>query len=204
MMVLFLLGSFAMGAVGRRIAGGGFQDVTGMDIGDLPVRLFFGVMLASAAALGGITNIWQGVAFVIATWLGAITGNFGGLGLGRSATDNYWRSFAGLSLHGLLTGLPLTAVFVVGAGVHHHWTYAALIHSVGHSWGIMVASLLIAPLYEVGWRCSWVGLKGVVPNPTQWHLPKWWPNVIGGGSALGEFLWGGALGVGMCVTALCQ
>jgi hypothetical protein len=34
--------SFLLSAPGRRVAGGALQQWTGRDIGDLPVRIFFG------------------------------------------------------------------------------------------------------------------------------------------------------------------
>lgn len=52
---LFLLLAALLGALGRRLAGGAFQQWTGFDVGDLPVRIAFAALIVAAAFLGGWT-----------------------------------------------------------------------------------------------------------------------------------------------------
>ena len=55
MTALFLLLAALLGALGRRLAGGAFQQWTGLDVGDLPIRIAFAALIVAAAFLGGWT-----------------------------------------------------------------------------------------------------------------------------------------------------
>lgn len=146
--VLYITLSFVLGAIGRRTAGGSFQQWTGKDIGDLPVRLFFGATIAAAAWMGGADG--QQIAAVIPlTWFGAASGNFHSLPLGRGNTS-YLHDFIGLTLHGVISGVLLVIPFV-----ERHW------------WWPLIAGLTCAPCYEVGYRLDWQRGPGWMTGPTQ-------------------------------------
>lgn len=159
--------------IGRRVCGGAFQQWTGKNVGDTPARLFFGLTVCLAALLAGVTWWWC-LALIPVTWVGTVTGNFGGIAMGRSGNP-YWRDFAGMTLHGALSGvLPAAGAWWLGYG----W------------WAIAIAALTIAPLYSIGWMAS-----GKAGNPKL-------PLGLRGGSELGELFWGGAMGLGTFLAGI--
>jgi hypothetical protein len=134
------------------VAGGAFQQWSGIDVGDLPARLFFGLTVGVAALLAGAVW-WVALALIPAIWVGTTVGNFGGIGMGRSGNP-YWRDFGGLTLHGLL-GVAAPALLV--------WW-------VGHFWpALLLAGLSIAPLYTAGWAPRWQARRAVVTSRAAWR-----------------------------------
>jgi hypothetical protein len=169
-MAIFILLSAFMGALGRRVAGGAFEQWTGKDIGDYPVRAFFGLMLALAAFMG---SGWNPVAFLLipSTFFGCSIPNFGSIAMGRgaSAGGTSWKHDAiGLTGHGVLS-MAITASPLVF--FNSDWTL------------LILAGFLIVPAYELGWSIT--GIEG----------KKEWPISIRGGSELGECAWGAACGL---------
>ena len=165
--------AFVLGAVGRRVCGGAFQQWTGKDIGDTPVRLFFGVCLGAAALIAGV-HWYYCLALIPVTWVGTVTGNFNSMAMGRGGMS-YAHDFFGLSLHGLLSGiLPAAGAYFAGYG------YVA----------IAIAALSISPLYTLGWA-----MTGIQGKPS-------WPLGFRSGTEWGELLWGGAMGLGTLVAAV--
>lgn len=181
MIVAMILLSALLGAVGRRMAGGWFEQLTGKDIGDYPVRAFFGLMLACAALLGS-SGVWASFLLIPSTFFGCSIPNFGGIAMGRgaSAGGTSWTHDAiGLTGHGVfsmgITASPLIVLQALNgyldADFHSQWYL------------LIVAGFLIAPAYEIGWS--------VVGVPRR----KSWPPGLQGGSEIGECLWGAACGV---------
>lgn len=169
MIILAIAGAALMGALGRRMAGGVFEQWTGKDIGDYPVRAFFGLMLACSAFIGSYE--WASFLLIPSTFFGCSIPNFGGIAMGRgaSAGGTSWKHDAiGLTGHGVLsmaiTVLPL--IFF-----HSQWYL------------LLVAGFLIAPAYEIGWSVT--GVPG----------RKSWPFGLQGGSEIGECIWGAACGI---------
>lgn len=156
--------SFLIGALGRRIAGGAFQQWTGWDIGDHLVRLFFGATVAASAAMGGAG--WWSLLLVLAVWIGC-TIPMGGIGLGRQPGGSWLHDAAGLTMHGVATGV-LCALALT------EWPP----HVVASA--MIVAGVFIVPAYEIGWRMA---------RPT-------FPLGFRQGSEIGEALWGGTIAVG--------
>lgn len=172
-MILGLAASFLLGALGRRVCGGAFEQWTGKDIGDLPVRLFFGVTLGAAAALAGVPWYYC-LALVPITWVGTTTGNFDGIAMGHGVTD-YWTDFFRMSAHGLLSGvLPFLGAWLAGYAVTP----------------IAVAALSIGPCYTIGWLITGIRVRSN------------WPNGLRSGTEWAECLWGGAMGVGTYVAGV--
>lgn len=169
MVVIFILLSSFMGSLGRRVAGGAFEQWTTKDIGDYPVRAFFGLMLALAAFIGS-DNPWSFL-LIPSTFFGCSIPNFGGIAMGRgaSAGGTSWAHDAiGLTGHGVIS-MAITA--------------SPLVFFDAQWWLLILAGFLIAPAYEIGW--SVMGVSG----------RKSWPISLQGGSEVGECLWGAACGV---------
>jgi hypothetical protein len=175
-----LLWCALLGAVGRRICGGGLQDLTGLDVGDVPVRVFFGLCLGMAALLGGAG--WLVVAVVaVGTFLscslpihwrlGGV--EFGGVAMGRNPAHDWWNDVAGLLLHALL-GIGVVGLLVTVAG--------------GNGWRLVLAALAIVGCYEAGWR-----ITGPVPRSN-------WPRVVSMGHYWGELFWGALCGLAAGVS----
>jgi hypothetical protein len=176
-MLLALCASALLGGLGRRVAGGGFQQWTGIDVGDYPARAFFGLTLAVSAAVGGTYN-WGVPLLVLSTFLGcsipmamSIMGvRWGGMALGRDG-GSWRRSAIGLTGHGVLS-MAITAV--------------PLCYFGGHWAQLLIAGVLIVPAYEIGWDA--IGTK------SNTHLPPGFQ----GGSEIGEVLWGSLCGIAAC------
>lgn len=174
----------ALGGLGRRVAGGAFQQWTNIDVGDYPARLFFGLTLAACMWIAG-SSFLQGFYTIFAVFLGCSIPNdfkltvagrkieFGSIALGHG-TSPYWRDAVGLTLHGFL-GMLLPAVIV---------------YFMGHDWPLLLlAGLLIVPAYDLGWRIA--GPAGV----------KWMPPGLRGGTEFGELFWGALCGLAAGVSA---
>jgi hypothetical protein len=172
MEIVISLTAFVLCGFGRRIAGGCFQDLTGLDIGDLPVRLFFGLTVALAALMAGVT-FWWAVALIPITWVGTTTGNFDGTSMGRD-TRPYWRDFAGMTLHGVLS-IILPTVWA--------WYFGFAL------WPIILSGFLIGPCYEAGYR-----LFPFVPGHA-YSRPTWIKG-FAAATEWGEIFWGGFIGLG--------
>lgn len=149
---LWLIAAFLLGAIGRRVCGGAFQQWTGRDIGDLPVRLFFGLTLAIAAGLAGALW-WQMAAIIPLTWIGAASGNFNSMAMGHGK-DSYLHDTLGLSAHGLISGGLLALPFLTPG-------------HVGHWWWPLIGGLSCAGTYEIGWTWNLQQGPSWVSGPTQ-------------------------------------
>lgn len=191
--------AFALGALGRRIAGGVLNTWAGYDalnrthpgynfrvMGDTPARLIYGAMVGLAALMGGAAW-WLAMAMVPAVWVGTTTGNGGGRDAGFGATS-FWHDFWGMSQHAFLSaGVP--TILVIAA----MWSPAGSLAGAF----VFAFTMLAAPLYWLGWRIA-IALGGQ-------EIP---PNNLGGvgsgrlfaglqgGSEWGEALWGGAVALG--------
>lgn len=167
--VLAVPGSF-LGGLGRRMAGGSFEQWTGINPGDYPTRAFWGLTCALAliplhptwwAYPAAALAVFLGCAWPIHLRLGSwcdIGGTAQGRGVRSLAND-----VAGLTLHGvgnLLLLYPL--VWWLG----------------GHVWPVFVAGLIISPCYELGWQIA----------RNQEHLR--WPAGFRSGPEFGELIWG--------------
>lgn len=167
MHILFGLLAFFLGAFGRRIAGGALPELTPWNAGDQVVRLFFGLTVALAALMGGVSWLLC-LAMIPATWVGTTTSNFDSMAMGRGGHNSFARDFAGMTLHGVLSAaLPALGAWYMGFA----W------------WPIALSGFLIAPLYDLGWRISPNGGTGIT----------WMPLFLRVGTAFGEFFWGGAV-----------
>lgn len=82
--------SAALGAFGRRVAGGVIGDWTGWPPPHLAAVLFYGLMVGCAALLGG--GCWQFASVAgINAWLGHIMGLWNGAGMGHYGDGNeFW------------------------------------------------------------------------------------------------------------------
>ena len=181
------LGSLAalLGGLGRRIAGGGFEEWTGgpgtggIDLGDLPVRIFYAAMIVCAAYLaGGFQPIeafgwtfpaWlQPIALGIGIWIGTTIPNFSAIDLGKGE-GAAWSDLAWLTLKGLLNVAVPVLVAIAG----------------GHAWPWLLAGgLAIGVAYWLGWTIA--GHAGRVDFPVG----------LRGGTQIGEVLTGAAIGAG--------
>lgn len=166
----------ALPAIGRRIAGGGLNEVfrpAGPRVmGDTPARLIFGLTCAAAAWLVGVALI-PALCLIVAIWLGSTVGNFGAIALGRGGTS--WLDDAPLlALHGL-AGVALAAIDVGLAGLA--W------------WWVIVSGVMIVPAYEIGWRLAGAhdadALRGLDSGPD-----------------VGELLWGATIGLGLWLACV--
>lgn len=174
MMFLSILLAMMLSGLGRRVAGGAFEQWFSKDIGDYPVRAFFGLTLAFSAWLGNETLAWWVILLVIpAVFFSCSIPNFEGIALGRgeAAGGTSWREDAlGLWWHGLI-GMAIPAVVVGLCAPWSNW------------WLFLVAGALIVPAYEVGWQL--------------WdkRVLYYMPNGLKGGSEIGELLWGASCGL---------
>jgi hypothetical protein len=161
--------------LGRRVAGGGFTQWTGINLGDLPVRLFFGLMIAVVGLLAGLA--WpRAAALIVAGWIGTTIPNFGGIALGRSGNP-WFRDAEGLAAHGLI-GMAVLALFIAAYPL---WPLSGFgpLYVVGMTWG----GTAIVPAYWIGWSVA--GKSGNESLPVGFR----------GGSEIGECLWGAAVGL---------
>jgi hypothetical protein len=169
---LLVIASALLGGLGRRVAGGSFEQWTGINLGDYPVRAFFGATLAAGCFLGS-HQLWS-LTLILSGFLGCAIPNFGGIGMGRSG--NPWQQDAGgLNSHGTysmgITALPLA---------YFNWHGLIFIIAAGYA---------IVPFYELGWR-----ITGKAGRPGL-------PLGLRGGSELGELFWGAACGIGAFAAA---
>ena len=169
--------------IGRRVAGGAFEQWTGINLGDLPTRLFFGACVALTAFTAGhlshplVINLhvlnpsWTDIVFplwakivalILGVWVGTTIPNFSSIDFGK-AENTVLHDFLGLIIHGL-GGVALPAFIAA---------------QMGYFWQpLILAGLFISPAYWVGWALA--GKHGL----------NWLPVGFRGGSELGEFLWG--------------
>lgn len=129
-----VLGSFVVGGLGRRIAGGLLQQWVGPIGGSHVGRLVFGVMVGAMVAL--LAPVWWwGLCVVPAVWVG-MTFGFPKCGMWpRNAQD----VLAIAVRHGLLAVLPLFALLaglMIWSGINPLWTLL-----------IPIAGLLRGPFY---------------------------------------------------------
>lgn len=139
----------------------------------MPVRIFFAVTLALAAFLGG-SVWWVALVMIPVNFIGTTTGNFNSLAMGRGGNP-YWKDFIGMSIHGFLSSGPPAIVFAL---LHGAWFPA------------LIGGLVISPLYTAGWA-----ITGLPPGKQHW------PKGMQQGSEIAELLWGGAMGVGLFLSA---
>lgn len=153
------------GAFGRRIAGGLLNEIFrpfGPRVfGDIPARLIFGLAIGAAFLLGGTPPLVATLC-VVAVYIGSTTGNRDGIDLGRGE-GTFWQDFGNLSLHGWDSAMA--CLVLAGWGMRF--------------WPFLLGCMLIAPLYEVGYRIGGTRVVGL-SKPTE----------------IGEALWGAAMGIG--------
>lgn len=175
-MILLLLASFLLCGVGRRFAGGGFEELTGLDVGDLPTRAFFGATMTLAAFLGGVHSWWL-LTMVITGMLGCSIGMFDCLSMGREPARSWATDAWGAVKHGvlsmLITSLAFLIVDLTGGGYRSDLP-------------LVVMGFTMPLFYELGWRLY----EGkLIPRRPMW--------ILGQPTTVGEFAWGGMCGVGM-------
>lgn len=173
-----LIVSGLVGGFGRRLAGGLFQQWSGLDWGQ-PVRLFFGFTCSFAGWLAG-AGWMEALALAPLVWVGTTLGLFGGLGMGRGS-QGYWRDFGTMTLHGVLSVI-LPCAWAVWLG--YAW------------WPIALSGLLIGVAYEAGYR-----LIGLNPQPYPFNRISW-PAGFNGAPEWGELIWGAVRGVGVALAVL--
>jgi len=171
-----------MGALGRRAAGGGFQDATGINLGDFPTRAFFGLTIALAAWLGGVVW-WQALLAALTVFLGCsfpvnvhipFLGDFGGIHFADSDPLPFWRRAIGLGLHCVVN----FAGVIAGAAF------------LGLDWlGVVLGSLAAIPCYALAWRLT--GDAGLA----------WMPPALRDGRDWGELFWGAAVALSVYLSA---
>ena len=161
--------SFALGGIGRRIAGGAVNEWFHRDVGDHPVRLFYGLTVAFSALMGGAA--WPVAALTIpAVWLGTVTGNFRSLSMGHGEYS-FQHDFWGMTAHGALSTAPCLLAWYAGLG----WLAVAL---------IAAGCLAAAPCYILGW---WTAIRIGSQDAGVTAMPPG----LRGGTQLAEVLWGG-------------
>lgn len=172
-MILQLILAAILGAIGRRIAGGILNQFSHNSrvMGDTPARILFGILVAVLPAI----HDYRLLLFIPGIWAGTTISLFNSIGMGRGS-DNYWRSFFGLSLHGIAgTILPAIAAY-----------------ALGDAWlPLVIAGLLIAPCYTLGW--SLTGKDGVRPS---------FPVGLQNAPEIGEALWGACVSVAAMLAVL--
>jgi hypothetical protein len=186
----FLLPVAILSGFGRRVAGGAVQQWTGINLGDMPVRLFFGITLAVVALLAGM--VWPRALMLIpAGWIGTTIPNFGGIALGRSGNP-WWRDALGLTLHGIVGAMVLALVAAAPWPLPTPFSIAAFVdgYSLVSAICVLIAGLLIVPAYEVGWSVA--GKSGRASFPLGFR----------GGTEIGEMLWGTVIGLALMLSAL--
>lgn len=160
-MYYFLIPLIAiMGAFGRRVCGGGlnqwFKPNGGRVTGDLPVRLFFGLMVAISFYLGGAP--WYiALSTIITIWIGTTIGFFSSLSWGKDGKHTWVHDMFGLWGHGFGGILP---TFIIA----YCWKFIPGFE--GHLyWPLLLAGLLAPFCYWAGWSISGKdGLKTLPPG----------------------------------------
>jgi hypothetical protein len=191
--------SFLLGAIGRRVAGGYFETLTGLKWGQ-PTRLFFGLTICISVILAG-APILPSLLLIPAIWFGTIVGLFGGLGMGRgehgdiTTSGKYWRDFFAMGLHGFL-GIIFPAIWCVWMGYNPIYT--------------VIAGILCPVWYEIGYRIIGKPVEngglirwrtGLNPQPTPFNRQNW-PIGFSGAPEIGELIYGGIKAVGMVLSVL--
>ena len=176
MMVAAMIAS----AIGRRAAGGGFQEITDINPGDYPTRAFWGVTCC-VGLIGHGLPWWSYPAMILAVFLGC-------------ATPIHWRVGGTVMLGGTLNGRgPQSALKDVSGltlhGMGNMLLPVLLVWWLGGFWICpLLAGLTIAGWYEIGMRLG-NGGAGY----------RWLPSVIGSGPPIGELCWGAAVGLGIAL-----
>jgi hypothetical protein len=164
--------AFSLGGLGRRVAGGAFQQWTGLNIGDLPVRVFFALTVGASGYAGGMLW-WHALVLAAATLPGTMTGNFNSMAMGRG-TSSLLHDIFGMTAHGVLSALlPALGCWYAG----YSWIWVA------------AAGLLAAPSYMLGWSAT-----GRAGKPG-------WPLGLRSGTEIAEMVWGGLCGLGALLAA---
>lgn len=178
---MWILLPFAMvlGGLGRRVAGGGanqvFRPNGGRVMGDTPARLIFGCTIAAAALMAGAVW-WHCLLLVPAVWVGTTIGNFESLAMGHGKYS-YAHDFWGLTLHGI-------------AGTAWAWVGAAALGYAASNF-MLIGGLMIAPAYTLGW---WL-----IPSPAG---DSRYPVGLRGGQELGELFYGSLFALGAFLTVV--
>lgn len=181
---LLIILSAISGGIGRRIAGGVLNEWAGLAgginarvMGDTPARLIYGASLAMAAFVGG-AGWWLALATVLTVWVGTTTGNFGSISMGRAPGHSIVADWFGMMAHAALSAVTPALTF----GVAAYFGHAPALAWLTFAW---ICTLSASPAYDFGWR-----LSGLATNS---RFPLGFRN----GWTIGEFIWGGACGVGM-------
>jgi hypothetical protein len=151
----------AVGALLFRMRGAAlFQRITGR--GKTTADVVYAAGLAAMAMPGW----WQALALAVALWLGGRLGWWRTLTLGRNPEDGpAWRQWLLHTARGVLWTAPAAALA--------WWCGAS-------PWALLLAGLLCAPAYEVGWRLD--GRAGL------------------GGTEWGELFFGAVIGLALVST----
>lgn len=163
--VAFLFAAAVAGALGRRFAGGLMSQWLRLDLGDAPVRVLWGAMLAGVAVAAGLP--WQYAAAIVpCVFLGSTVGYYGAMSAGNQPGRSVALDWLLLTLHGLAG----TALLSIAA-----W-YQGLLW-----WPLLAAGAACAPCYAAAWRCPIefpaLGCLRVDPPPTA------------------ELMWGATVGI---------
>ena len=160
--ILIAFAAIASG-LGRRMVGGVLSQWLNTDLGDIPVRMLWGAILAAVACASGLW--WPyALAVVPCVWIGATVGYWDAM-LPRT-----WRDAVMLTLHGV-GGVVALAAGAYALGLAWWWPLAA--------------GLLCAPCYALALACPveapWIGCYRHDPPPTAEVL---WGACVGVGVVL--------------------
>lgn len=161
--------AFILGAVGRRVAGGWVQDITGVNTGDMPVRAFYGFLGGVAAMLCGLGLLWA-LAMAVAVFAGSC--------MGTPENGNLWHA----AWHGFLNH-ALPAVVLALA---HYYAGAAIVIVAGTG-GASLLLKLIRPNPALPDTISWLsGPPGVQHGTQLWELA--WGGIVFFSMAVGIYI----------------
>lgn len=181
---LMLLIAPVLSGFGRRFQGGLLSQWCNKDLGDVPVRILWGLICAAIAfifsaslLLSAIIGIGIFVGSTLGYWGSMKAGTLSGghsLFLGYSS-KLFWKDMGFLTLHGFLgTIIPTIAIWWFG------FTW----------WPILIAGLLCGPLYRLAYIWTWnIPVLGCLNNEKDFDPPP-----------TAEFLYGGLIGLALTLA----
>lgn len=162
---IYILSAAILSAFGRRMVGGLLSQWCKTDLGNLPPRIIWGVIIGNIAWYSGATW-WQQLACIPLVVAGCSVGFWGSMSAGNQPGRTILMDWLLLTVHGVgATILLAIAAYYVGLV----W------------WPMVIAGLACAPCYAFAWiyplQAPWLGCYKVDPPPTA------------------ELLWGACVGV---------